>query len=266
MIAETLLGAGVLAGGGIAAGRWRRRALYGELARKIETASAASLAQFRYGEGRAIPDFGDKICHADNFLPSADFEHLRALCERHVASERSYVPAHKKGGTIAFETIAGNTPEIACFYRSRGLLDYVSSVTGLALQPTPLGDQSSLSILFYDRPGDHIGWHYDHNFYRGRHFTALLPLVNRGHGENGLSHATLWARAGGREFAIATPPNRYILFEGAVVHHKVTPVAEGERRLVLSMTFCVDPRNFWWQGAARRIKDTAFFGLRALWT
>jgi hypothetical protein len=27
-----------------------------------------------------------------------------------------------------------------------------------------------------------------------------------------------------------------------------------------------DPRAHWWQAASRRIKDTAFFGIRALWT
>jgi hypothetical protein len=51
-----------------------------------------------------------------------------------------------------------------------------------------------------------------------------------------------------------------------LVHHQVTPIREGERRLVLSMTYCTDPRAHWWQAASRRIKDTAFFGIRALWT
>jgi hypothetical protein len=32
------------------------------------------------------------------------------------------------------------------------------------------------------------------------------------------------------------------------------------------MTFCTDPRSWWWQGLSRRLKDTAFFGIRALWT
>ena len=52
----------------------------------------------------------------------------------------------------------------------------------------------------------------------------------------------------------------------AHVQHKVTPILEGERRLVLSMTYCTDPRSWWWQGVSRRLKDTAFFGIRALWT
>jgi len=61
-------------------------------------------------------------------------------------------------------------------------------------------------------------------------------------------------------------PNTAVVFEGARVHHKVTPIREGERRLVLSMTYCTDPRAWWWQGVSRRLKDTAFFGIRALWT
>ena len=32
------------------------------------------------------------------------------------------------------------------------------------------------------------------------------------------------------------------------------------------MTYCADPRANWSQAIARRIKDVAFFGPRALWT
>jgi 2OG-Fe(II) oxygenase superfamily len=134
------------------------------------------------------------------------------------------------------------------------------------VRPTPIHDQSSLSVLVYNKPGDHIGWHYDHNFYRGRHFTVLLAIHNAGRAAQGLSHAVLEARLPGREIAIVTAANTLVVFEGARVRHKVTPIRDGERRLVLSMTFCTDPSSAWWQGWTRRLKDTAFFGVRALWT
>ena len=73
-------------------------------------------------------------------------------------------------------------------------------------------------------------------------------------------------KQGGHDVEVATPPNRLIIFEGAEVRHKVTPIAEGECRAVWSMTYCTDTRNSAFQGAARRLKDTAFFGLRSLWT
>ncbi len=143
---------------------------------------------------------------------------------------------------------------------------FVSRITGVEVRPTPLHDQSSLSILIYERPGDHIGWHYDHNFYRGRHFTVLLPVVNRGNAADGLSHARLRAKTAGGETELATPPDTLVVFEGARVVHKATPLAAGERRVLISMTYCADPHANVAQAVARRLKDTAFFGVRALWT
>jgi len=45
----------------------------------------------------------------------------------------------------------------------------------------------------------------------------------------------------------------------------VTPTAAGDLRLVLSMTYCADPRISRSFELARRIKDTAYYGIRALW-
>ena len=63
---------------------------------------------------------------------------------------------------------------------------------------TPLNDQNSLSLLIYDRGGEHLGWHHDHNFYRGRDFALLVPLLNIGSDENGQSHAQLYVRLPGQ--------------------------------------------------------------------
>jgi hypothetical protein len=57
-----------------------------------------------------------------------------------------------------------------------------------------------------------------------------------------------------------------VVFEGARVRHKVTPLHDGERRVVLSMTFCTDSRHSLIQEGLRRVKDIAFFGPRALWS
>ena len=36
--------------------------------------------------------------------------------------------------------------------------------------------------------------------------------------------------------------------------------------VILSMTFCTDPRTSPLKGTPRRVKDTAYYGVRALWT
>jgi hypothetical protein len=211
------------------------------------------------------PSFEHRLVAIPNFLPPASLNSLRADVEHLVGPDRSYVPTHKKGGTIGYETLIATAPGIVAFYRSGEFQRFISRLVGIPVQQTPLHDQSSLSVLFYDRPGDHIGWHYDHNFYRGRHFTVLLTVINEGTVEGGRSHAELRARVAGKEVTIVTAPNTLVVFEGARVRHRVIPLIAGERRMVVSMTYCSNPAASRWQGMARRVKDTAFFGIKALW-
>lgn len=265
MLVETALGASAMLAGGYLYAYGRRMRLYRRLAGQmagIVEATAVGLA----AEGRNLPDFSQRLAVIPDILDAPTFQAIRAEAETLVAAERSYVPAHKKGGTVAYETLIASSPAIVALYHSPSLQGLASRLAGQALRPTPFRDQSSLSVLFYDKPGDHIGWHFDHNFYRGRHFTLLIPLVNEGTAAGGLSHAQLVARLGEEERAIATPPNILVMFEGAAVRHKVIPIIAGERRIVLSMTYCADPSSTLAQGIARRLKDTAFFGIRALWT
>jgi hypothetical protein len=213
---------------------------------------------------RTLPDFAGNLATMGNAFPEPLWSEIREEAGQLVETERNYLPVHKKGGTVAYETLEVRTPKLTRLYRSEAMCRLVSDIVGIEIKPTPFHDQSSCSLLYYEKPGDHIGWHYDHNFYKGRHFTVLIPLIN--FGKEGLSAARLMVRRRNRDIVIPTPPNSLIVFEGAKVRHKVTPIAEGERRVVWSMTYCADPRNSAWQGVKRRFKDTAFFGLRALWT
>lgn len=214
----------------------------------------------------ALPDFDRHIAVVPEPLPAATFAVLRDAALRWDRTERSYFPTHKKGGTVAYEDLHRIAPEIVAFYQSDYLRQLCSTVVGATVQPTPINDQSSCSLLFYDRPRDHIGWHYDYNFYKGRHFTVLLPLINRHLHEDRLSSAQLVIRQGGREIVVPTPPNTLIAFEGAKVYHQVTRLHENELRVILSMTFCTHPHASPIKGTVRRFKDIAYFGLRALWT
>ncbi len=166
--------------------------------------------------------FAERLCVLPDVLPRPDFDALAVEIEGFVDTERNYVPTHKKGGTIAYETLRAKAPRVTAFYQSPALQRSISNIVEVEVGPTPLHDQSSLSVLYYERPGDHIGWHYDHNFYKGRHFTVLLPILNCG-ADGGLSAAKLMVRKGREEKVIETPPNTLVVFEGAKVLHKVTP-------------------------------------------
>ena len=194
------------------------------------------------------------------------FSFLRSAALHRFEPERVHLPRHKRGATVSYAALHAAAPEIVAFYLSADLHVWFSKVIGETIGPTPLNDQSSCSLLFYDRPQDHIQWHFDYNFYNGRHFTALLPLINEHALQPRLSSAELMARVRSSEFRVPTPPNTLILFEGAYVCHKVTPLGENERRVILSMTFTTDPTSTFVKCAGRRFKDIAYYGLRALWT
>jgi hypothetical protein len=213
-----------------------------------------------------LPGFDDHLAVLRDFLPEASFLTLRRLIRETADTERSFLPGHKKGGTVSYEELHNLAPQIVAFYHSPRLRQLLSAIIGEPVYPTPLNDQSSCSLLYYTQPGDHIGWHYDHNFYDGRHFTVLLPLINENRLTGQLSSARLLVKTNGSEQPIPTPPNTLVVFEGTRVRHKVTPLLPNEVRVLLSMTFCTLPQASLVKGVSRRVKDTAFFGLRALWT
>jgi hypothetical protein len=270
MLSQLVIGAGALAIGAFIYARSARARLYRLLTRRLAQVTRGNELDLAAMPVPSLPGFADRFAVLPNFLPAASFTVLAGAAERLTAAEqgaeRSYVPTHKRGGTLAYETLIAKAPVIVGCYHALPVQDIISRLVGAPVRPTPIYDQSSLSLLIYNKPGDHIGWHFDHNFYRGRHFTVLLTIENAGHAANGLSHAVLQARLGDREIEVASLPNTLVVFEGACVRHKVTPVEDGERRLILSMTYCTDPRSTWWQGVARRFKDMAYFGVRALWT
>jgi hypothetical protein len=207
----------------------------------------------------------ERLVRVERFLPDEALATLRDEAVAHLDQvERSYIPTHKKGGTIAYEAMHHVAPRCLAFYHSPAVLDWLSAAVGHRVFPTPDQDQSSLSLLCYTEAGDHINWHYDHNFYHGRHFTVLLSLVNEG--PEGLSQSRYQRKTSrGEVLSAETVPNTLIIFEGARVLHRATPTAPGDRRIMLSMTYGTDPRNSRLKEAVRRVKDTAFFGLRALW-
>jgi hypothetical protein len=56
----------------------------------------------------------------------------------------------------------------------------------------------------------------------------------------------------GEESAWDTSENVLAMFEGARVYHKASPVAQGDKRVMLSMTFSTDPRIHPLKELARR--------------
>ena len=248
--------------------RHRRRTLAGLASQRDQCVAQFPVAIHASASRESLADefARENIVRLDCFLRSDYLQSLRREAENSVDQMTpSFIPTHKKGRTLSYEKIHQHARGCLSFYHSPEVQEWVSGIVGMPVYPTPDGDQSSLSVLCYKEKGDHINWHYDHNFYRGRHFTVLLSLANEA-AAGGLSQSNLMRKLpGGTEQSFDTSANTLVVFEGARVLHRASPTAEGDLRIMLSMTYCADPRTNWLKEFARRIKDTAFYGIRALW-
>lgn len=176
---------------------------------------------------------------------------------------RTNIPGHKKGGSVSRFIIDRYAPVMGRIYRSPALWQWLEEVTGEHLLDCPADDPHAYTLYYYTEPGDHIGWHYDTSYYKGRRYTLLLGMVDDSssilecelHRENP-------ARAS-EQLSVALQPGILMLFNGDRLWHRVTPLGPGERRIVLTMEFVTDRNRHPWRRFVSNMKGSiAYFGFR----
>jgi hypothetical protein len=200
----------------------------------------------------------------NSFLPAALTKRLRAAVEA-VAGDvnRNYLPGHKQGGSVSRHIIDERAPVIGELYRSPALRRFLESLTGEGLLPSPAEDAHAYALYFYTRPGDHIGWHYDTSYYRGRRYTLLLGVVDE---SSCRLEYELHTRESGRSAipgALQLAPGGFAFFDGDRLRHRITPLRAGERRVSLTFEYVTDPRmRRAWRLISNMKDAVAYFGLR----
>ncbi len=178
---------------------------------------------------------------------------------------RNYVPRVKKGGSVSAFDIRLAAPAVWELYNSPALRGWLDTVTGEQLLTCPDDDPHACALYYYSEPGDHIGWHFDTSFYRGRRYTVLIGLVQQSSCE---LVAQLHARDASRspdEVRVTTHPGTLVVFDGDRVRHCVTPSKAGEDRIVLSLEYVTDRHMGFVQRLISTAKDAvAYFGVRGL--
>ena len=179
---------------------------------------------------------------------------------------RSYVPGHKKGASVSFYAILRQAPAILSLYRSPAWLMFLSRLVGAPLMLCPENDPHSCALYYYQQPGDHIGFHYDTSYYKGKRCTVLIGLVERS------EHCRLVARVRKhgeteeiRETRIPMDPGTVVLFNGDKLWHAVTPLGKGEERIILTLQYVTNREMGPFKKMFSNLKDAcAYFGPAAL--
>lgn len=209
----------------------------------------------------------NEFIHLEHFLPPTIFEPLLTEVELLQPDiNRNYVPGHKQGGSVSFYSIREKAPAMLVLYRSSALRAFLDWLTDAELELCPEDDPHACALYYYTKPGDHIGYHYDTSYYKGARYTVLIGLVERS------EQCRLVARVGKGEAVEHLPETRLhmdagtmVVFNGDKLWHAVTPLGEGERRVVLTLQYVTDQRMGPVKKLFSNMKDAfAYFGPAAL--
>lgn len=178
---------------------------------------------------------------------------------------RNYLPGHKKGGSVSYFQVINRAPRFLELYRSPVFLEFLNRLVGAKLMLCPNSDPHSCALYYYTEAGDHIGYHYDTSYYKGARYTILMGLVDRS------QHCRLVCQLHKKdpaktseELQLATGPGDLVIFNGDRLWHAVTPLAEGEERIVLTMEYVTNPDMNPVKRLYSNLKDAvAYFGLKA---
>ncbi|MBW2735184.1 MAG: 2OG-Fe(II) oxygenase [Deltaproteobacteria bacterium] len=179
---------------------------------------------------------------------------------------RGKVGSYKKSGSLSAFTLEEHAPEFIELYHSQELMNFFSELVGETLVLSPDTDPHACALYYYTEPGDHIGFHYDKSWYRGARYTVLIGLVQD------TSHCLLEChphkdepQRETQELTLATTPGSLVLFNGDKLWHGVSPLAEGEQRIVLTLEYLTDSHMSTPKRWISNFKDAvAYFGLRGI--
>jgi hypothetical protein len=202
--------------------------------------------------------------HLPDFLTSGVTTQLVAAVDSvKSAVHRNYLPRHKQGGSVSRHAIDTLAPAIAELYRSAALIDWLGELAGERLQMSPPQDPHAYALYFYTEPGDHIGWHYDTSYYRGRRYTLLLGILDDSSCRLEYELHTREAGAAVVSGALTIPPGGMVFFDGDKLRHRITPLRAGELRVSLTFEYVTDPRMHPYWRLISNMKDAvAYFGFR----
>lgn len=226
---------------------------------------AAASAQDLAAHQRAYRD-QDEFAVVEKFLPPAVVEQwIRELEALKPHIHRNFIPRHKKGGSVAFDTVDALAPSITGVYRDPRFKQFLSAIAGAPMNECPATDPHRCAMYAYTEEGDHIGWHYDTSYYKDRRWTVLVGLVDRSGSKLLCDLHTKNEGHAVEKREMTVDPGTLVLFNGDKVWHCVTPTGPGEERYIISMQYVTTGDMNPFMRFVSNMKDAiAYFGFKGV--
>jgi alkylated DNA repair dioxygenase AlkB len=206
----------------------------------------------------------DEFLFLPDFLPKPMREAIQArLPGLEAVVHRNYVPGHKKGGSVSRYRLDERAPEIPALYSDPAFVDWLQRLCGEHLLPCPAEDPHAYALYYYTEPGDHIGYHYDTSYYRGKRYTVLIGVVDDSSSRLEYQLYRDHPKRVTEPEAIALSPGSLVVFNGDKLYHRITSLGKNETRIALTLEYVTDTRMQPWQRFISNMKDAiAYFGFR----
>ena len=210
---------------------------------------AAHAAEFRAQD--------ELISRAGAFAPARRAARAREAARLEPEAVRVHVPFVRSGGTVGARRLRAAAPAMIAVYRE--LVDVVARLVGRPLYAKDDGDDHGVALYSY-RAGDFMRGHLDRcGCPEGSSYSITIGLVDD-------STSRLECRlSGGRRLALATPPGSLTVYNGSRIHHGVSRLGPGQRRVVLSGSYRTSPEPDPVRHLAQRVTDgLLYYGPRGL--
>ncbi|WP_375506648.1 2OG-Fe(II) oxygenase [uncultured Nostoc sp.] len=229
---------------------------------ELQTEIDKAIAVVNYQKFKAEFQAQNEFLVVENFLPNSIIESfLTLLPSLQPAINRNYIPNHKKGGSISRYSLDSLAPIFGEFYQLSGFFEFLNKITAEKLLPCPDTDPHTYALYYYTEPGDHIQYHYDTSYYRGKRYTVLLGLVDD---SSSKLEYQLYKDIPERDMemrSLSLKPGTLVLFNGDKLYHRVTPLGKNEQRIVLTLEYVTDTRMGMLKRFVSNMKDAiAYFG------
>lgn len=170
------------------------------------------------------------ISTIDLTLPKPMINHILEYSDKKDIGSRVNMPQMKASRTLLTKDIQKYIPELVTWYTEQ--TGRISEIVGEKVQITPLDEQTSMLVIFYENEGDFINWHYDVNYYNGRFFTLLVPVTFTPSCSN-----FAYVDKNEKTIELANQSGKSILIEGNIVFHKATKTCANEIRCVVALQY-----------------------------
>ena len=182
----------------------------------------------------------NEVIYIENILNPKYFHEIKNKFNNLNNFNSRNIVGMRKADGINFINLHKNNQYLKCLevYYNNQLNDYISSLVNKPLQRSISSDVNACSLLIYSQEGDHITWHIDNSIYYGDRYVVLLTIVNENNKKNNLSNSVFYYKLNGKTYSLKAKPNSLLIFKGSEIWHKASPIQNGEKRVLLSMTFC----------------------------